>query len=768
MAIFMECFDLDFLTETEEDTMGFIRYILKEGKPLLGYTGGMYIGLNCGESEFIARNTMDSDRKAIVFEGLDTHSAGKAVWTVRIGEAVLKTDEDDNTLLQKRIVIKDKDTGHGMAVVNVVNADVLPSYLPDDIITLQMVAFAEDIDYFADEDEYADSVPEGKNGKKMLLSDGFIFPSGLLINRNPDSKDYGKNNWMDDRVLIKGTVKEFYHGKTHIGDIECNDYVICVVDTSFGELELVHSVNQVKPEQLENMREGAIVFGVFVLSGDAAIYEYENGIVKDEEHHLQLLRHVFTKSEHQRLNMVLAEDIEYSSVHSQNILCGKRAVMEHLKNVMAEQRPCFAYMATISEVRNDSDYQLPYAEGKRCVILAYDEPDKYDSICFIDLDEDNNISSITFSADSRYFFRLDEKFTSPDDDIPVPDNFYEPMLARASYFDFIDEGTEYETVLDNAKRRETLSTLAKAITFNYPYFCDKRTFDPVETEKNLFGYAFVYSVELAKDKNFIYNNAKASKQFLFKDAVNGVADEKYQEMFEQAKSFYNDYTYYVNNHNFTDEEVERTMIDCLEFTMLLGQLYTQMHTEEDGQIEDTADKTEEYYFHDISEFLTYIRINKDGNSLADDTIWNSPDKYIAQYKKGYARFEKGDYSEAIREYTKCFALNPVAIKARFEICESYICLRMFDSAKDTLIELSGLITKKEDAARLYRRFAFIAVEEKEYNLAMACLKHSLTFEYSEAAVNEEKYIKQMTKRKFLFLNVTKELQSHSIPIININ
>lgn len=770
MAVFMECFDLDFLTETEEETLAFLSYVLKEGKPLMGYTGGLYIGLNCGESEFITRNTIDSDNDAIVFEGFDTHSAGKAVWTVRIGEAVLMADEDDNALMQRRIVVKDKDTGRGMAVVNVVNADVLPSYLTDDIITLQMVAFAEDIDYFADEDEYADSVQEGKNGKKMLLSDGFIFPSGLLINRNPDSEDYGKNNWMDDRVLIKGTVKKFYHGKTHIGDIDCNDYVICVIDTSFGELEIVHSVNQVKPEQLGNMREGAVVFGVFVLSGDAAIYEYENGIVKDEEHHLQLLRHVFTKSEHQRLNMILADDIEYSSDHSQDIWYGKQAVMEQFKNVMDVKRPRFAHMATISEVRNDSDDELPYAAGKRCVVLAYDEPDKYDSICFIDLNEDNNISSITFSTDSRYYFRLDEKFTPADIDIPVPDNFYEPMLARAIWLGFIDEETEYETVLEGAKRKDALSNLAKAITLNYPCFCDEQTFDTVKTEKNLFGYVFVYSAELAKDKDFMYNNAKASKPCLFKDAVNGVVDEKYRELFEKARGFYNDYALYVNSRDLTDEEIEQTMMDCLEFTMLLGQLYTQMHTEEYDQVEESTDKAEEYYFHDVSEFLTYIQINKDkyGNSSSVDTIWNSPDKYIAQYWKGYEQFEKGNYAQAITEYTKCFALNPIAIQARFEICESYIGLRMFDRAMDTLIELSGLIAMKKDAARLYRRFAFIAVEGKEYNLAMACLKHSLTFEYSETAINEEKYIKQLTKRKYIFLNVTKELQSHSIPIININ
>lgn len=129
-------------------------------------------------------------------------------------------------------------------------------------------------------------------------------------------------------------------------------------------------------------------------------------------------------------------------------------------------------------------------------------------------------------------------------------------------------------------------------------------------------------------------------------------------------------------------------------------------------------------------------------------------------------FEKGDYLAAIEEYTKCFEINPIAIQARFEICESYIQLREFNKAKEELFNLSKLITRSKDAAHFYRRYGFIAVEEGKYSLAVACFRYSLSFEQNDIAVQEERYIEHITKRKFVFLNITKEFKIHKVPMID--
>ena len=59
-----------------------------------------------------------------------------------------------------------------------------------------------------------------------------------------------------------------------------------MIDTEFGELEIAHTSDQVSEEELPLIKAGATVFGAFMVYGDCAIYEYENGIVKDEEHDL--------------------------------------------------------------------------------------------------------------------------------------------------------------------------------------------------------------------------------------------------------------------------------------------------------------------------------------------------------------------------------------------------------------------------------------------------------------------------------------------------
>lgn len=59
------------------------------------------------------------------------------------------------------------------------------------------------------------------------------------------------------------------------------------------------------------MRVGAVVSGICIISGDVALYEYENGIVKDLEHNLRALRYSFVHGEAERLYSILAENAVY-------------------------------------------------------------------------------------------------------------------------------------------------------------------------------------------------------------------------------------------------------------------------------------------------------------------------------------------------------------------------------------------------------------------------------------------------------------------------
>ena len=71
--------------------------------------------------------------------------------------------------------------------MHLINADVLPSFLEDDEIEAQVVAYALDVHYYEDEGAFAATVPECEsvkcenlNGYKILPAMGSVLPNGFL------------------------------------------------------------------------------------------------------------------------------------------------------------------------------------------------------------------------------------------------------------------------------------------------------------------------------------------------------------------------------------------------------------------------------------------------------------------------------------------------------------------------------------------------------------------------------------------------------------
>lgn len=410
MSYFIQNLGLRFLVETEESTGKLIHYVAQEGTPIAGYYGWPYLNKHCGDAQFILRTGRDSAEQNLHVTGIDTHSAGPCVWNARLYGITLTPKDADK--MQRKCILGRSGDEDGMAVVNIVNADVLPSFLENDEVRLQMVAFPLTISYYRDEDEYADSQPMEEDGETWLVANGSVIPSGLLQNRNPENKDADQHPERDDYTLICGTVKSVYWGMTKFGEIENNSYIRCIIETYFGDLELIHTLDQVEKEQQKYIKEGCTVSGVFVLSGDAAIYEYEKGIVRDEEHNLRALRYTLVKGEAQRLGSILAVDALYVSDAARSTYRGRDAIIERLAYVAADDsEECFAQMAVITGVGAGAD-DLPeprYAAGKRCVVLSTEREDNYVSIAFIETDGDGRITELHITTDARYRFRCDPK-----------------------------------------------------------------------------------------------------------------------------------------------------------------------------------------------------------------------------------------------------------------------------------------------------------------------------------------------------------------------
>lgn len=412
---------LDFFVEDEETVGAFCMKIAQDGTGIPGYYGIPYMNLHIGSAQFIVRMAYNNRENVFNIVGLDTHCSGSCIWDVCVTGANIA--RKDAGMLERRCLVTNKHGDEGLAVVNIVNADVLPSFDEGAELKLQMIAFPEELHYFKDEEDYVAAQPEGENGEKWLLEDGVIMPTGLMHNRDPENEDFDTDDDLDDLMLIRGTVKGLYPGVVKFDDEEEPAFIKCIIGTQFGDLEIVHTIEDVIEEQHDNICVGATVVGIFSLSGDAAIYEYENGTVLDEANDLAILRSVFAGEDPERLRFVFAESASYLAEYSGREYSGRDAIVQRLKEVakLCEDER-FARLATITSV-DDGDEPLPYGAGKRCVVISYGKEDNYESIAFADIDEEGRISKLTTTANSRYRFRVEEKpvYDKPSNDESLPE-----------------------------------------------------------------------------------------------------------------------------------------------------------------------------------------------------------------------------------------------------------------------------------------------------------------------------------------------------------
>lgn len=586
----MECLGLDFLREEEETLINFMKAICEEGKAIVGYYGYPYLNREYGHPQFIVRTELDNVEKHLLVTGMDTHLSGVAVWdTVLSGMDLQPRDAD---LLTRRVVVNRESDGGGMAVVNLVNGDVLPSFLEGDRIKMQVVAFPELIHYFPDEEAYAAAQPEGVNGKKLLLADGGMLASGLLSNHAPDNPDHDKDHESDNYMLIRGTVKKIAQGFTRFGEDAFPTYVDTVIGTDFGDLEIVHTVDQVEEGEREFMQEGATVWGVFVLSGDVAIYEYSEGFVRDMEHNLALLRYTLQEGYLKRMLYVLDENAVYVSEASRQEFVGRETIVRRLQYVRDAnpEKTYYAHLATVTAV-DDGEEELPFGVGQRCVVLAENEETNYVSIAFLELDGEGNIIKLTVSNNGRYHFRIDKPVrpVSILDDFELPESVAEPIFSRARFHGFLTYETGNETVLRFSKHIKSYEENARDLI---AAFDDYQEVDENDKYSNVFGYLFAKAIE--SDQSWRHgdqNQFRLVVHYSSEDAICGrihtnldpEKEERVLVAYDYGKQFYKDLCFFCGVHE--EATFEQELLKALVIVQQIGEVYSM--TVLDSMLEET-------------------------------------------------------------------------------------------------------------------------------------------------------------------------------------
>ena len=567
---YIENFGLEFLTQDEESAMALCRAVCAQGKAIMGYYGFPYINHEYGWPQFIVRTKGVEDKKLTV-TGMDTHLSGVTKWTFKIRHS-RKACEDNDPLTRKVMAYKPAD-GSGAAMITLVNADVLPSFLEDEQITAQMIGFPVHINYYEDEDAYAADQPEMLNGNKMLLADGAVFPAGLMTNKEDKSDE------EESFMLIRGTVKKAQRGLVEFGEEKGWNYLDVIIGTQFGDLEIVHTMEQVEESGRMLIKEGSIVSGLFVLSGDVAVDEYKEGIVKDYSHNLAALRYTIQEGEAERLGSILSGDAQYVSEWAKTTYCGKQEIIDRL-NYVKEANPhraFFTHFATITSV-DEGEEELPYKVGDRCIIICLETEDNYESICFMECNDDNQITKIVVTRNSRYHFKVDEKVVYKDlYDFKAPDDWYDAITGRAHFHSFVDNEVAKEDIQKQASKTRYYECVS-----HHMVECMKATpaEDILDFLSKLFGHLFAKSVELELSNNLDFTypmdvfNMSAIDYGYEPDEWDEYITKRLQASYELGKQFYKDFAFHREALK-TEAVFEEDLEAALVFVQQIAEMYSK-------------------------------------------------------------------------------------------------------------------------------------------------------------------------------------------------
>ena len=281
----LSSYGMDFLDEDDDLLLGFVSEAAQKGRVVNGYQAkyvNRYYGTRLQNRELsdhlqIICNISANEEGTQELKSFDVHNIGSSVWKLSILNEC--TDEEKTYPGERKLIINKANGKEGLLVVNVMNADILPSYLPGEEVELQMIGVAVDVDYYKSRDEGDEKTPG-----EYKLADGFMCGTQFLYNHQvlPEGTvrdiDYSTNDW----IAVRGTVKQAYLHKIMIDEEnELTRYVETIIETDFGDLKISHSIDQIKEEQRDNTKPGSDFIGVIVLQGDALINKYENGIVFD-------------------------------------------------------------------------------------------------------------------------------------------------------------------------------------------------------------------------------------------------------------------------------------------------------------------------------------------------------------------------------------------------------------------------------------------------------------------------------------------------------
>lgn len=511
MGNYLHILGLGFIVEDLDAMTGMIGHVLQNGKPIHNYYGLPYLNEHFGSTQIVCRVGPTPEGDNLQFTGFDSHTDSTCCWKFRVDHKVKNEDKEDPTRV--KLLLKDLNGGN-LVSVDVLNGDILPSFKKDEVIELQMIAFAEHADFYADDDAYADTVEPGPNGKKTMIGENTLFPVGF----------FSDDEALKDVVQIHGVIKRMGLGKNEIEGKEVSANIRCHVDTQLGEIVIVLPLDDIEEARNnENMREGRVIDCLARLSGDAAIYDYEDGLIKNAENNLKLVAYMMEDGDPERLRSVAAEKFHYHSDSSGKDIYNIDEYIEFMKYVGSQAKASYTDYATIAEI-TEGEGELEYPVGTRCALIRYEGEEGYDAIIFVDTDDEGNISRILLSREGRYRFKVDEPFPEEEsiEDMIAGTTYQFSIIGRAHFHDLIDKETGEEEINQYiADHREDLET-------------DISDLFSRESAEDVFAEAFLRGVQKSRITDYEEENIRDIGKQFHKDATLFKSEEEQKEIFHDA------------------------------------------------------------------------------------------------------------------------------------------------------------------------------------------------------------------------------------------
>lgn len=517
MPIEYKSFGLGDLFENEELVEKYIAHSVQEGRMIYGYEGN-YILKSYGKTDFlvsVVKEEGEDGKERFAFKDLNLTANGKCIWKVKVN------DIDFSKLsgfALDRYCLFSSEAGNGALPVHVLDSDVIPSYFPGEVMEMQITAISVgDVNYYENEDEYTEAVRQNKHD--MIPAIGSIIPAGFLAGGESEDKAIS---------LITGTVKSAYYGtfKIDVNSEPILPYLIIRIDTEYGELDLIHSFDQMSEDESKKIVEGAVVRGLFVLTGDVGINEYENGFICDPEHNLKALHYSIYSKNFKRLEAIVSEGVTYSRDDNDTCVAGKKEVIEYLQWVADEMKSsAYPWIATITEAPEGDVFSI----GDNCIVIAYDEEDHYENLLKVLFNEDGKINEIKSVRMTQCRFRVER---TEKHELPCPDDprVESAVFSRATMRGFInDENIDKAEFIDRANdisdderavivdyintadisrlqndkayRESFFSTYFKSVIGNRMYEFDKDDQELIEEESGKFGLDYHFRTDFLKEDN---------------------------------------------------------------------------------------------------------------------------------------------------------------------------------------------------------------------------------------------------------------------------